>query len=73
MHVEVDVGVEVLVQTQHRAAAAHLKARLAENRATQPLFDTQRFRRHIEAAYATMWDRVEEGAPPESFAVPLMS
>ena len=34
-----------------------------------PLFDTERFTRHIEAAYTTMWERAERGEPPESFAV----
>jgi hypothetical protein len=33
------------------------------------LFDTDRFRRHIEAAYLTMWGRAERGEPPVSFAV----
>ncbi len=48
---------------------AHLKERLARNRFTFPLFDTERFRRHIEAAYVTMWERCERGLPPASFAV----
>ena len=49
-----------------------IKARLARNRTTHPLFDTDRFRRHIEAAYITMWERYQRGEPPESFAVPPM-
>ena len=48
---------------------SELRARLARNRTTHPLFDTDRFRRHIEAAYVTMWERVQRGEPPESFAV----
>jgi predicted O-linked N-acetylglucosamine transferase (SPINDLY family) len=55
-----------------RARHVALRARLARNRA-QPLFDTDRFRRHIEAAYVTMRDRVERGAAPDSFAVPAVS
>jgi protein O-GlcNAc transferase len=46
-----------------------VKAKLAENRAACPLFDTDRFRRHLEVAYATMWERARRGEPPESFAV----
>ncbi len=46
-----------------------LRARLAKNRDTFPLFDTERFRRHIEAAYVTMWERYQRGEPPESFDV----
>lgn len=34
-----------------------LRKRLAYNRTTHPLFDTERFTRHIESAYATMWHR----------------
>jgi predicted O-linked N-acetylglucosamine transferase (SPINDLY family) len=43
--------------------------RLAENRLTCPLFDTDRFRRHIEAAYRHMWELWQRGKKPESFAV----
>jgi len=48
---------------------ADIRARLARNRLTHPLFDTDRFRRHLEAAYATMWERFQRGLPPVSFAV----
>jgi predicted O-linked N-acetylglucosamine transferase (SPINDLY family) len=46
-----------------------IRAKLARNRDTHPLFDTDRFRRHIEAAYARMWDMWQRGALPQSFAV----
>ena len=46
-----------------------LRARLARNRATAPLFDTDRFRRHLEAAYATMHEIALRGEEPRSFAV----
>ena len=46
-----------------------LKARLRSNRSTHPLFDTRRFARHIEAAYAQMWNLHQSGREPESFAV----
>ena len=48
---------------------AGLKARLARNRATHSLFDTGRYCRHLEAAYITMWERVQSKAPPASFFV----
>jgi protein O-GlcNAc transferase len=48
---------------------AEIKSKLAKNRGIFPLFDTDRFRRHIEAAYTTMWKRYQRGEPPESFAV----
>jgi protein O-GlcNAc transferase len=46
-----------------------IRARLAKNRGIHPLFNTDRFRRHIEAAYTAMWERYQRGEPPESFAV----
>jgi protein O-GlcNAc transferase len=51
------------------AYRADIRHRLADNRATKPLFDTDRFRRHVEAAYEIMWRRAERGLPPESFSV----
>jgi predicted O-linked N-acetylglucosamine transferase (SPINDLY family) len=48
---------------------AGIKAKLARNRMTYPLFDTGRFRCHIEAAYVTMWERTQRGESPASFAV----
>ena len=48
---------------------AAIKAKLMRNRTTYPLFDTERFTRHMEAAYRTMWERAQRGEPPQSFAV----
>jgi predicted O-linked N-acetylglucosamine transferase (SPINDLY family) len=53
----------------NRMRLADIKSKLARNRDTYPLFDTDRFRRHIEAAYTMMWERYQRGEPPESFAV----
>jgi hypothetical protein len=33
------------------------------------LFDSERFRRHIEAGYATMWEMQQRGEGPRSFRV----
>jgi predicted O-linked N-acetylglucosamine transferase (SPINDLY family) len=43
--------------------------RLATNRLTHPLFDIERFRHHIEAAYLQMWEIWQRGERPRSFAV----
>jgi protein O-GlcNAc transferase len=43
------------------ALLAEMKARLARNRDTHPLFDTDRFRRNIEAAYMQMWGTWQRG------------
>jgi len=50
-----------------------IKARLEQDRASHPLFDTDRFRLHIESAYATMWERARRGEPPSSFSVKPIS
>ena len=47
-----------------------IRAKLQGNRSSFPLFDTDRFRRHIESAYITMWRRYQQGEPPASFSVP---
>ena len=51
------------------ARLAGLKTKLAANRLTAPLFDTERFCRHLESAYETMAQRARRGEPPASFAV----
>jgi protein O-GlcNAc transferase len=48
---------------------AAITSKLAQNRNTYPLFDTPRFTRHIESAYATMWRRFQNGEPTAAFAV----
>jgi protein O-GlcNAc transferase len=45
-----------------------LRKKLEGARAS-PLFDTERYRRNIETAYARMWRMAENGAPPCGFAV----
>jgi predicted O-linked N-acetylglucosamine transferase (SPINDLY family) len=51
------------------ARLAALKIRLAANRLSSPLFDTDGFRRSIEAAYLRMMEIAREGRAPESFAI----
>ena len=46
-----------------------IKQKLQQNRLSAPLFDSDRFRRHIEAAYATMWEMRQRGESPRSFSV----
>ena len=52
-----------------RTALAQIRAKLAANRETHPLFDTDRYRRHVESAYLAMWQRAQHGLPPETFMV----
>ena len=46
-----------------------LRDRLERNRLTTPLFDSERYARNIEAAYAHMARLSAAGRPPEAFAV----
>jgi predicted O-linked N-acetylglucosamine transferase (SPINDLY family) len=46
-----------------------LRAKLAANRTTHPLFNTARFTRHLEAAYTGMYERFRNGDAPAHFAV----
>ena len=48
---------------------AAIRAKLARNLPSSPLFDTARYARHLEAAFETMVRRHGQGLPPESFAV----
>ena len=53
-------------------ALAALKGKLAANRTTTPLFDVDRSRRHIEAAYTAMAARAAAGEAPQAFDVPAV-
>jgi protein O-GlcNAc transferase len=48
---------------------ASLKGRLQGNLRACPLFNTERFTRHLEAAYTAMWEISQQGELPVSFAV----
>jgi len=48
---------------------ASVKRKLAGNRSSYPLFDTNRSARHIEAGYVQMWERYRRGEKPQPFAV----
>ena len=51
------------------SALKAIKAKLAANRSACALFDTDRFRRHIEAAYQQMWQRWLAGEKPKGFSM----
>jgi predicted O-linked N-acetylglucosamine transferase (SPINDLY family) len=51
------------------ARLAETRKKLRIGREASPLFDTDRFRRHIERAYLTMYERHLSGRAPESFDV----
>jgi protein O-GlcNAc transferase len=46
-----------------------LREKLAQNRRRCAFFDSDRYRRHIESCYATMWQLWQDGLNPRSFTV----
>ncbi len=46
-----------------------IKDALSRNRTSSSLFDTARYCHHLEAAYTEMWQRQQQGTPPEPFTV----
>jgi len=76
------VGLPELVTTSHveyealafklatePAALDAMRSKLSAHRGTHALFDTDRFRRHIESAFTTMHERHRRGEPPDGFSV----
>src|SRR5262249_30096987 len=61
-----DLAVELATNNPKLQA---LRSKLADNRPTAPLFDIQRYTRHLEAAYAVMYDRYQEGLAPDHIDV----
>jgi predicted O-linked N-acetylglucosamine transferase (SPINDLY family) len=51
------------------AKLAGIKAKLAANRTLAPLFDTARFTRNLESAYALMVERHRAGLPPDHITI----
>jgi protein O-GlcNAc transferase len=51
------------------AALAVIKDKLARNRVTMPLFNTDLYTRHIESAYAAMLERHRNGLLPDHIHV----
>ena len=56
-----------LARNPQRLAA--IRQKLADHRQTAALFDTARYVRDLERAYAMMWQRQQSGLPPEGFSL----
>jgi protein O-GlcNAc transferase len=52
------------------ALLAEIREKLERNRLAAPLFDTARFRHHIETAYVAMYECYQRGEAPAGFDVP---
>ncbi|MHB8885478.1 MAG: O-linked N-acetylglucosamine transferase family protein [Methylovirgula sp.] len=48
---------------------ANLRRKLHANRLTHPLFNTERYTRHLEAAFTEMWETWAKGEPPRPIVV----
>lgn len=55
------------------ARLAQLRQRIADNRFRAPLFDTERFTRHLERGFAMMVERAQNGLAPDHFDVPALA
>ncbi|MBA3696486.1 MAG: tetratricopeptide repeat protein [Methylotenera sp.] len=64
---------KAIFYAENRDALKNLKEKLKEKIKTTPLFDTPLTIKHIEAAYQHMWQRYQDGLPPETFDVPDLS
>ncbi|HWU64673.1 MAG TPA: hypothetical protein VN112_21845 [Ensifer sp.] len=65
----VDMAVSMARSPLRRRA---LKTRIDQNRMRMPLFDTERFTRHLETAFEMMVARASKGLAPEAFDVPAL-
>ena len=52
---------------------AATKAKLLKNRDMSALFDPRRFARHLEAAFAAMWERQQRGEKPAHIEIAALS
>lgn len=57
---------------ENRERLAAYRVKLGENRLVAPLFDSERFRLHLEAAYDIMLERAKNGLEPDHFDVPAL-
>ncbi len=65
-----DYEARALHLATHPQELAALRSKLEAQRTIAPLFDTDRFRRHLESAFRTMHGRSRQGLPPAAFDVP---
>ena len=65
-----DYEAKALELARDTVQLSKIRMRLEQNRKICPLFDTDRYRRHLEAAYESMWTRYQRGEKPSGFSVP---
>jgi protein O-GlcNAc transferase len=62
-----ELAIELATNPKKLAA---IKQKLSQNRLTEPLFNTQLFTHHVEAAYTAIYERYQVGLPPDNIYVP---
>ncbi len=60
----------IIHYVNNKQAHQQLNEKIAENRKTQPLFNTNRIAKHLEKAFELMWQRYQEGLSPTAINVP---
>jgi predicted O-linked N-acetylglucosamine transferase (SPINDLY family) len=68
-HSQADYEATALGLAQDKKKLSDLRAKLAHNRQTRPLFDTARYTAGLERAYTMMWERHRRGEAPADFDV----
>ncbi|WEX88111.1 glycosyl transferase [Sinorhizobium garamanticum] len=63
---------EAVALYENREKLAECRKALEANRFTMPLFDAERFCRHLERAYEMMIDRAKQKLPPDHIDVPAL-
>jgi predicted O-linked N-acetylglucosamine transferase (SPINDLY family) len=64
-----EYAVRALTLASSPALLAEVRAKLAHQLATRPVFDTDLYRRHLESAFLTLCERQRRGESPETFSV----
>jgi protein O-GlcNAc transferase len=60
---------KAIALAQQTDTLAAIKAKLAQQRLTAPLFDTPLFTQHLESAYQQMMERYQAGLEPEDLTI----
>ncbi|MBO9679860.1 MAG: tetratricopeptide repeat protein [Acidovorax sp.] len=68
-HTQAEFEARAIDLARDRGPLRGMRDRLREQAQRSPLFDARRFARHIEAAYATMYERSCRGLPPDVIEV----
>lgn len=63
---------QAVAYAKNPASLRPLRERIVANRFVSPLFDAERFCRHLESAYETMVERAKQGLEPDHFDVPAL-